>query len=196
MKHRIDTGVSRPVKQPLRRMRDHQQEVVEAEIDKMKREGVIRPSRSPWSSPVVLVKKKDGTVRFCIDYRKLNEVTTKDAYPLPRIDECFDALEGHRYFSTLDLASGYWQVEMEAQDQPKTAFATREGLFEFRVMPFGLATAPATFERLMEIVLRGLQWKKCLVYLDDIITLGRDFTDAVDNLREVLGRLRGAGLKV
>ena len=152
----------------------------------MKKLGVIWESESPWSSPIVLVKKKDGSTRFCVDYRRLNEVTVKDAYPLPRIDDCFDTLHGHQYFSTLDLASGYWQVEMEPEDQAKTAFATRSGLYEFQVMPFGLATAPATFERLMEIALRGLQWKRCLVYLDDIITLGRDFEDALDGLRQVL----------
>jgi hypothetical protein len=107
---------------------------------------VITPSSSPWSSPVFLVRKKDGTTRFCVDYRRLNAVTVNDAYPLPRIDDSFDHLSGSCWFSTLDLCSGYWQVECEGSDRHKTAFATRSGLYEFRVMPFGLKGAPATFE--------------------------------------------------
>ncbi|CAG2204810.1 unnamed protein product [Mytilus edulis] len=117
-------------------------------------------------------KEKDGTTRFCVDYRKVNDLTVKDAYPLPRIDDSLEQLSGNKWFSTLDLCSGYWQVEMAEKDRPKTAFASRRGLFQFRQMPFGLACAPATFERLMERVLAGLQWSICLVYLDDIIVCG------------------------
>ena len=116
----------------------HQQEVVRQHVEDMLQNGVVRPSTSPWASPIVLVKKKDGGTRFCVDYRKLNDVTRKDAYPLPRIDETLDALAGAKLFSTWDLASGYWQVEMEDADRGKTAFATRHSLFEFQVMAFGL----------------------------------------------------------
>jgi hypothetical protein len=167
----------------------HKRQTVQDEVAKMLESGAIVPSESPWSSPVVLVTKKDGSVRFCIDYRSLNEVTRKDAYPLPRIDEALDSLAGASWFSTLDLASGYWQVAMDENDQPKTAFATRHGLFEFTVMSFGLCNAPATFERLMEKVLAGLQWQKCLVYLDDIIIFGKTFEEALENLRCILERL-------
>ncbi len=159
--------------------------------------GLIELCQSSWASPVVLVKKKkDGTTRFCVDYRKLNDVTWKDAYPLPRIDDTLDALRGSRYFSTLDLYLGYWQVEMDEQDIDKMAFVTRQGLFRFTVMPFGLCNAPATFERLMERVLKDLNWKVCLIYLDDIIMYGAGFYPALDRLKMVLKRIREANLKL
>ena len=123
----------------------------------MEEKDVIRPSSSPWASPIVLVKKRDGTHRFCVDYRKLNAVTRKDAYPIPRIDDTLDTLSGAAWFSTLDMVSGYWQVEVGEEDREKTAFCTPCGLYEFNVMPFGLCNGPATFQRLMDLVLAGLQ---------------------------------------
>ena len=117
---------------------------------------VIEPSSSPWVSPIVLVKKKDGSTNFCVDYRKLNDVTIKDSYPLPRIDDCLDTLAGCNWFSTLHLCSGYWQVTMAKADKPTTTFTTGNGLYQFTVMSFGLCNAPVTFERLMEKVLSGL----------------------------------------
>ena len=196
VKHAIHTGPGRPIKKPPRRFADCQRKIVEQEVDAMMEKGIIKESDSPWASQVVLVAKKDGSVRFCIDYRHLNEATEKDAYPLPYISDCMDALHGAQWFSTLDLASGYWQVEVEEADRQKTAFVTRKGLYEFNVMPFGLCNAPATFERLMEKVLRGLQWETCLVYLDDIIVLGRTFDEALGNLATVFSRLHDAGLKL
>ena len=165
-------------------------------IDDMLERNVIEPSSSPWASPIVLVRKKDGTTRFFVDYRKLNEATVKDAYPLPRIDETLDHLAGACWFSTLDLLSGYWQVEMEPDDRAKTAFITKRGHFQFKVMPFGLCNASATFERLMDTVLSGLQWTTCLVYLDDIIVLGKSFREMMLNLENVFTRLSSAGLKM
>ena len=141
VKHEILTGDSRPIKHAPRRVGPHQQEIIQAEVDKMLSAGVIAPSDSPWASPVVLVRKKDGTIRFCVDYRKLNAVTVKDAYPLPNIEDAVNTLSGAQYFCTLDLASGYWQVEMSEEAKQKTAFVTREGLFQFNVMPFGLSNA-------------------------------------------------------
>ena len=158
--------------------------------------GVIERSTSPWASPIVLVRKKDGSIRFRGDYRKVNDVTRKDAYPLPRIDTTLDTLSGSQWFSTMDLLSGYWQVEMDENHKEKTAFCTTEGLFQFRVMPFGLCNAPATFQRLMDLVLAGLQWSQCLVYIDDVIVLGRTFKEHLDNLEEVFQRLRSAGLRL
>ena len=126
-------------------------------VDDMLRKDIIQPSSSPWASPIILVPKKDASLRFCIDYQKINFVTRKDAYPLPRVNDTLKALSGSKWFSTLDLICGYWQVEIEEKDQHKTAFGTREGLFEFKVMPFGLCNAPAVFQRLMDLVLSGIQ---------------------------------------
>ena len=131
-----------------------------------------------------------------MDYRRLNLATVKDAYPLPQIDDTLDMLAGKRWFSTLDLASGYWQVSLSPEARCKTAFATHSGLFQFRVMPFGLCNAPATFEQLMDQVLQGLRWSHCLVYLDDIISFGTPFGDALDNITSIFERLRTYGLQL
>ena len=194
--HTIDTGDSRPIKQCPRRMPPLQRELADREVDKMLEKGFIEPSDSPWASPIVLVTKKDGSTRFCKDYRRLNDVTRKDAYPLPNINETLETLYGAECFNTLDLASGYWQVPVAPADRAKTAFTTRKGLFEWKVMPFGLSNAPATFSPLMELALRGLHWERCLVYLDDIVVFGRNFEQALENLELVLDRLASAGLKL
>lgn len=186
-----------PIRQPQRRQNPKVRGEEERQVQEMLREGVIRPSTSPWASPVVLVSKKDATLRFCVDFRRLNDVTVKDAMPLPRIDDTLDALHGARWFSTLDLKQGYWQVPIEEQHKEKTAFRTSGGgLFEFNRMPFGLCNAPATFSRLMDTALTGLSWKICLAYLDDIIVFAATWQDHLQRLRQVFQRLREAGLRL
>ena len=167
------------------------------QVQQMLSSGGICPSNSPWASPVVMVKKKDGSLRFCVDFRQLNEATIKDAHPIPRIDDLLDALHGARWFSTLDLKSGYWQVPIQEQDKEKTAFRTSSGqLFEFNQVPFGLCNAPTTFSRLMDRVLAGLHWETCLFYLDNIIIFAATLEEHLAHLRQVFERLRHAPLKL
>jgi len=192
----INTGDHPPIRKRVRRMAPVEQEVVEKHVQEMLADGVIRPSESPWASPVVLVSKKDGTTRFCIDYRALNEVTKKDVYTLPRIDEVLDALGNSSYRTTLDLVSGYWQTPVVEADKEKTAFVTRSGLYEFQVMPFGLTGAPPLFQRNMDQVLKGLTWKCCLVYIDDIVVYSRTFEQHLQDLKAVFERLRAVSLRV
>lgn len=165
-------------------------------VKEMEETGVIKPSSSPWASPIVLVPKKDGTTRFCVDYRRLNSVTKKDVYPLPRIDDILDTLGGKKYFSSLDLAAGYWQVGLDAESAAKSAFITHQGLHEFVRMPFGMCNAPATFQRLMEIVLAGLLWDSCFVYIDDLLVCSPTFQEHLEHLCQVFTRLRKAGLRL
>ena len=162
----------------------------------MSNQGLIEPSENPWACPIVLVRKKDRGLRFCVDCRALNNITRKDSYPLPRIDDTLDTLAGMNWLSALDLKSGYWQVEMDPLDKDKTAFTTGRGLWQFKVMPFGLRNAPATFERLMERVLANIPLQTALVYLDDILIPGRTFNHNLTNLRQVFHRLRAAKLKL
>lgn len=150
---------------------------------------VIRPSSSPWGSPVVLVKKADGSYRFCIDYRKLNAVTRKDVYPLPRIYEMLEVLQKAKYFSVMDVLTGYWNVPVREEDKEKTAFVTSEGLYEFNCLPFGLCNGPGTFQRLMDLVLSGIQWKMALAYIDDIIVFSETFDEHIERIEEVFTRL-------
>ena len=140
------------------RVPEAQKERIEKCIDDMLDQGVIRPSASPRASPVVLVKKPDGSDRFCADFKRVKAITKKDSYPLPCIAESLDALAGTQYFSSMDLMSGYWQIEMDPESREKTAFITHAGLYEFKVMAFGLCSAPSCFQRLTESVLRDLNW--------------------------------------
>lgn len=196
VRHRIDTGDHQPIRQRPYRVSETQRGIIEEHVTDMLNRGIIQPSVSPWSSPIILVKKKDGTDRFVVDFRRLNSVTRKDSYPLPRIDDALDALNGTKFFSCMDLMSGYWQVEMEPESREHTAFITYGGLYEFLVVPFGLTGAPSTYQRLMECVLRNLTYKICLIYLDDILVYSKTFEDHLGHLRQVFDRLRHANLKL
>ena len=196
LEHTIETQ-GPPLRQPYRRQNPAVRREEMAQVQQMLASDVIRPSNSPWASPVVMVKKKDGSLRFCVDFRQLNAATVKDAHPLPRIDDLLDALHGARWFSTLDLKSGYWQVPIMERDKEKTAFRTSSGqLYEFNQVLFGLCSAPATFSRLMDRVLSGLHWETCLFYLDDIIVFSSTWEEHLARLRQVFEWLRHADLKL
>ena len=196
VEHVIDTKDHPPIKDPPRRVAPHKLPVIEENVKKLLDMGVIQPSKSPWSASPVLLKKPDGTMRWCVDWRNLNRVTVKDSYPLPRTDDSIDALGGKVWFTALDLQHGYWQVPLREEDWEKTAFATHMGLYEFTRTPMGVANAPATFQRAMEHVLHDLTWSAAIVYLDDVIVPGTTFEEAAENLQLVLGRLQEAGLKI
>ena len=151
---------------------------------------------SDWASSPVLIHKRDGSVRWCIDYRALNEVTVKDTFPLPLIEQCLDTLAGNAWFTKLDANSAYWQVLVSPEDRKKTAFVTKYGLFEHVRMGFGMTNSPATFSRVINLVLRGLTWKTVLAFLDDILVMGMNFEDHLSNLIETLERFRLHGLKL
>ncbi|UYV77740.1 hypothetical protein LAZ67_15002095 [Cordylochernes scorpioides] len=196
VKHKINTGDQSPIKQRPYRVAPSERRLIQDEVNKMIENHIVKPSESPWSSPVILVRKKDGTWRFCVDYRRLNKITKKDVYPLPRIDDALDSLAGSSYFSTMDLRSGYWQIEVDEKDREKTAFITPDGLYEFQVMPFGLCNAPATFERMIDSVLGSLKWNMCLCYLDDIVVYAPTFEEHLRHLQLVLSCIQKAGLSL
>ena len=192
----MDTGDAKPVKQKMRRTPWNFEAEEKAHLTSLLDVGVIEPSLSDWASPPVLVRKKDGKVRYCIDYRALNNVTVKDAYPLPNIEECLDVIGETEFFSALDMCSGYYQIEIAEEDRHKTAFITRNGLYQYRRMPFGLCNAPATFQRAMALILRGMTWEEVWAYLDDIILLGKSFDEALENIVSVYARFRKYDLKL
>lgn len=201
VKHEIRTKNEDPINIKAHRLPPSQSLEIRKQVDKMLKDGIIQESHSPWSAPVHLVPKKMDSSgqqkwRMVIDYRRLNEITTDDKYPLPNINDLFDMLGKSTYFTTLDLASGYHQLEVREEDRPKTAFSTPSGHYEFNRMPFGLKTAPATFQRAMDNVLRGLQGLHCLVYLDDVIIFSKSLPEHIEKLRVVFNRFRKTNLKV
>lgn len=195
VQHHIDTGGTSPIMMKRRRHAQTEDAIIEENVQKMLAAGVIEEGNGAWGFPVVLVRKKDGEIRFCIDYRALNSVTKRDVYPLPRIDETLETLGGATLFTTLDLKAGYWQIVVASDDRDKTAFTTKQGLYRFVRMPFGLMNAPSTFQRMMNGVLRGLTWITCLVYLDDIVIFTRGGLERhIVQVAAVLERLSVAGL--
>ena len=197
VKHEIHLKDETPFKEPHRRIppaifqevREHLKEMLEA--------GAIKPSASPYSSNVVIVRKKDGSIRFCVDFRKLNSRTNTDAYAIPRVDDTLHLLSGAKYFTKLDLRSGYWQVEIKEEDKEKTAFQVGTmGFYEFNRMPFGLCNAPATFQRLMERCMSELNLRDCLIYLDDIIIFSSTVEEHLERLEAVFSRLAQHNLKL
>ena len=199
MCHTIDTGNSAPVQQTPRRIPFSLRSGVTSMINEMLGAGVIRESSSPWASPIVLVKKKNGGIRFCADYRRLNALTQKDVYPMPRIDDILDQLGGKRIFSTLDARTGYWQIKLEEGSREKAAFTTMDGLYEFCVMPFGLCNAPAISQRLLQKTLAGLgvisHFVKCTLMI--LLSFQIQWRSShIIHLQQVLDRLRSINLKL
>ena len=195
VKMKLDTGEHPPIKMKPYRTPLNKRAVIDNAVDEMLEAGIIRRSRSPWSFPVVVVDKKDGSKRFCVDFRQLNKITKPISYPLPVIDDILARLGEAKYFTTLDLKSGYWQVLMDERDREKTAFACHRGLFEFLVMPFGLSGAPPVFMELMNIVSEGLE-DFAIPYLDDIIIFSASPDEHLSHLRAVFNKIREHGLKM
>jgi len=183
-----------PIRAQPYRTGPFKRQMIADQINKMSRLNVIAPSHSAWTSPVVIVPKKNGKARFCVDYRWLNNITKKDAYPLPRMEDCLDFLGAAQVFTSLDCNAGYWQVPLPKKDQEKTAFTTHCGIYHWLSMPFGLTNAPATFQRALDIILSGLKWQICLVYLDDVIIFSAIAEQHLKDVDTVLHRLREAGV--
>lgn len=196
--HRINTGTARPTRQQFYRASPTMKNEIEKQTKEMLHDDIIEPSTSPWNSPVVLVKKSNGEMRFCVDYRRLNSVTEPECFPLPRLEDVFDTIGNSKakIFSVLDLRSGFWQIPLDPETKHKTAFVTHHGIFQFKRLPFGLQNAPTTFQMLMTQVLQGLNWKFVLVYVDDILLLSDTFENHLQHLQLVFDRLRSANLKL
>ena len=196
LKNAIDTGAYRPIHTAPYRKSNKDQELLNTETQKLLKNEIIEHSIPPWSSPVVLLKKKDGTTRFCVDYRRLNQITTKDAFPLPRIDDIYDQLTKASYFTKFDLKAGYFQVPLDETDRPKTAFSTREGHFQFKVLPHGLTNGPPTFQRIVNQILGPNRWKHVPAYTDDIIIYSRNFNEHLQHIQEICSLLYECNFKL
>ena len=196
VKHRICKTEDSPVRAAYRRIPPPQFEEVKAHINVIIQQGIVRPSHSEYASPIVICKKKNGNIRMCVDYRRLNTKTRKDAFPLPRVDEIFHHLAGAKYFSTVKLKSAYNQVEIDESDQHNIAFTTPMGLYEYMKMPYELCNSPATFQMLMHIVFREEMNEKVLIFSDDIIIYSSTIEEHFERLALVFQRLAYHGLKI
>ena len=193
-KHKIRTTTDEPIFIPAYRKSQSEREEINKQVDEMLKAGIIRRSKSPWSSPIILVPKPNNTRRMCVDYRRLNKITIQQSWPMPRIIDILDRFNGSRYFSALDLKSGFYQVEMEEESIPKTAFSTMDSHFEFLVLPFGLKTAPAAFSRIMFSVLGDLDFVQ--FYIDDMTIHSKNFEDHMKHIEIILDRLDEAHLRI
>lgn len=194
--HSIDTNGTRPIKQSLRRHPREMLEKIDEHVEKLEKAGIVEKAYSPWSSNIVLLQKKDKSIRFTVDYRKVNEATEADSYPLPRIDDCLEALGGAKYFSTCDLAQGFHQVVIDSESRDKTCFVTRKGSFVMTRMPMGLKNSSSSFMRLMNIVMQGLDFNICLCFIDDVIIYSETIPEHLERLEMVFERLQEANLKL
>ena len=194
---KIDTGNAAPIRSMPRPVPHHKKVEVDRQIDEMLERGLIAPSNSEWASPILMVKKKDGSLRFCIDYRRVNDVTKHDSFPLPNIHDCLSSLNGQcNVISSLDMARGYWQMGADPETQEKLAFTTHRGLFKPLVQPFGPKGGVAHFSRIMNSLLGSMQWEQILIYLDDILVFGRNFEEHLGRLQKVFATLIKANLKL
>ncbi|CAF4193297.1 unnamed protein product [Rotaria magnacalcarata] len=196
LKHAIDTGHHKPMYTPPYRQSNQTEELLTTETHKLLKQGIIEPFISPWSSSVVLVKKKDGTHRFCVDFTKLNAITIRDHFPLLRIDGIFDQLSDSHFFTTLDFKSGYFQVPLDRRDRSKTAFSTRDNRYQFTVLPQGITNGPPTFQRIVNHILGNSRWKYSLAYLDDVIIYSSSFNEHLEHLDDILTRLNTANFRL
>ena len=194
--HSIELTSNVPVKTAYRRVPPGIMQEVKDHLREMEQKGIIRPSTSPYSSQMVIVRKRSGQVRICVDYRALNALTIDDAFPLPRIHELVDSLNGAKFFSVLDLASGFHQISIKEEDKYKTAFNTPFGLYEWERVPMGLKTSGACFSRMLSFILKDDLFNEVITYLDDILIYSKTFDEHLLKLERVLNKLQGHGLKL
>ena len=196
-KHVIETEPGKgPVRLPFYRQPPHMRAEIDRQVNEMLEQGIVEPSNSIWHSPVVLVKKKDGSYHFAVDYRQLNKITQPIAHPLPRLESVFEAIGAAdvQYFTSLDLTSSYWQIPIDPSTKFKAAFITHDGIYEFNRTSYGLRNAPMSFQFFISTLMRNLNWKHVLCYIDDILIFSKTFDEHLDHISQVFQRLRSASL--
>ncbi|CAM4916569.1 unnamed protein product [Rotaria socialis] len=194
--HAIETGAHPPIYTSPYRVSYKDEQIQREEIEKLLKQGVIEESTSPWPSPIVLARKKDESVRFCIDFRKLNSIITKDVFPMPRIDDIFDHLSQAEYYTTINFKSGYFQVGLDPNDRPKTTFSTRDQHYQFTVLPQGVTNGPPAFQCIVSQILGPGRWKYSLAYLDDVIIYLTTFKEHLIHLNDIPNRLNYANFRL
>ena len=196
IEHCIDVQGAAPIKQRYRRFHGNLKQEIEEQLERLEAADIIEPSCSAWSSSIVPIRKRDGSLRVCVDYRALNARTKLDSFPLPNMMDIFNNLGESLFFTTLDMSKGYYQIPMENESREYTAFSSGSSLYQFKLLPLGVANGVPTYQRLMSLVLAGISWETCIAYVDDLIVLGKSFEDHLCNLKIVLDRLRIHGLKI